>query len=305
MDNRDYIEKWLAGTLTEQERDQFMKTDAFQSLQRMDHALKQFKPAPFDSRSVYENIKSRASRKTKVRVVDWRMVYRIAATLVLGAVILYFLSDSFSTDPNVYHATQVGETRQVTLPDNSVVTLNALSSVSFSVDDWNQERKIVLEGEAYFDVEKGKSFTVHTTQGEVTVLGTRFSVKDRPGFYEVMCYEGRVEVKGAGEPVQLTAQNYYRQAEGAVTRAAMTPETAPAWLNRESAFERVPFLEVVRELERQYGVVVNINQADTLPYYTGTFPHNDLTTALQVITRPLNLSYRIHDKEIHIFANEE
>jgi ferric-dicitrate binding protein FerR (iron transport regulator) len=303
MSEQDYIQKWLTGTLTEHERNQFAQTDTFQSLARMDRALKQFQPPPFDSQAAYAKIKSRTSRNRQLRFVDWRMVYRVAAVLLIGAVIFYFMKKP-DAHSQTFVATQAGETRVITLPDNSTVTLNAASSLSYTKAAWEQERKIELEGEAYFDVEKGKSFTVLTTHGQVTVLGTRFSVKDRPGFYDVLCYEGKVEVKGKGEPVQLTPQGYYREAQDTITHDVFITETKPAWLNRESSFQQVPVMEVLRELERQYGVAVRVTQVDTLQYFTGKFPHGDLTTALQTIAIPLNLSYRVHDKEIHLFANE-
>ncbi|MBX2956241.1 MAG: FecR domain-containing protein [Cyclobacteriaceae bacterium] len=304
MNNRDYIEKWLAGTLADHERDQFVKTDAFQSLQRMDRALKNFQPAPLDIHASFEKVKARTSRKARVLAIDWRVVYRIAAVLLMGSIIFYFLKDYFSLDQNVQYATAAGETRQVTLPDKSVMTLNAMSSVSFSADRWSRERKIVLDGEAYFDVEKGKSFQVITPRGQVTVLGTRFTVKDRPGFYEVVCYEGRVEVKGSGETVQLARQDYYRESDKSITQAVFATEALPAWLNRESSFQSVPLFEVVHELERQYGIVVKLEHVDTLQRYTGKFPHKDLTTALQAISLPLNLTYKITDSEIRLFHGE-
>lgn len=304
MSEQEYIEKWLTGSLTEHELNQFAQTQTYQSLARMDRALKQFQPPPFDSQAAYTKIKSRTPRGRQVRFVDWRMVYRVAAVLVMGAVIFYFMKDSLFEESRTYVATQAGETQVITLPDNSVVTLNAASSLSYTEEAWEQERKIELEGEAYFDVEKGKSFSVITAHGQVTVLGTRFSVKDRPGFYDVMCYEGKVEVRGKGEPIQLTPQGFYREAQNTVTHDVFKTETKPAWLDRESSFQQVPVMEVLRELERQYGVTVQVTQVDTLQYFTGKFPHGDLTTALQTIAIPLNLSYRVHDKEIHLFANE-
>lgn len=304
MSNREYIEKWLTGSLTEEERDQFVKTDAFQSLQRMDRALKHFQPVPLDTHSAYEKLKIRTTRKTKVIAMDWSMIYRIAAVLVMGSIIFYFLNDSFSSKESVRYATAVGETRQITLPDNSIVTLNAVSSVSFSTDRWSRERKVVLDGEAYFEVQKGKSFQVLTPGGKVTVLGTRFSVKDRPGFYEVVCYEGRVEVKGSGEAFQLAHQDYYREAGKSILQSTFSSATLPAWLGKESSFQSVPFSEVVHELERQYGKVVKLDQIDTLQRFTGKFPHQDLDTALQAITIPLNLSYKVDGKEIRLFHGE-
>jgi len=50
-----------------------------------------------------------------------------------------------------------------------------------------------LFGKAYFDVDKGKTFTVKTDLGTVQVLGTRFDVESRDSIFKVVCYEGSVK----------------------------------------------------------------------------------------------------------------
>jgi ferric-dicitrate binding protein FerR (iron transport regulator) len=46
--------------------------------------------------------------------------------------------------------------------------------------------------EAYFQVKKGQTFSVNTTDGVVKVLGTHFNVKQRKNYFEVNCFEGLV-----------------------------------------------------------------------------------------------------------------
>ncbi|HRJ28726.1 MAG TPA: FecR domain-containing protein [Cyclobacteriaceae bacterium] len=306
MNNQQYIEKWLDGTLTEEEKAAFEKTEEFKSLQRMDAALKHFHPKSFNADEAFGRIKARRQKTAKVISVNWSMVYRIAAVLVAGIGLLFFLYSNFfrQTVNEVQYSTLAGETKSVTLPDNTVVTLNALSLVTFSEDNWSSNRNIKLEGEAYFDVVKGGSFKVETSTGTVTVLGTRFTVKDRPNFYEVICYEGRVEVKASAEPVLLTQHDFYRETGSAISKSVTAGETAPAWMNNESSFSSVPYFEVINELKRQYNVSVQVKEVDTLQVFTGKFPNNNLTTALQAVTIPLNLSYQVNGREIVVFHDK-
>jgi ferric-dicitrate binding protein FerR (iron transport regulator) len=57
--------------------------------------------------------------------------------------------------------------------------LNAASKLSFNEKKWADQRALTLEGEAFFKVQKGQTFSVNTTAGVITVLGTQFNVKER------------------------------------------------------------------------------------------------------------------------------
>lgn len=297
MKNQDYVEKWLAGTLNEEEQSSFEKTDEFKSLQRIDRALLRFKPAPFNEEIAYKKLKARRTKVARVVQLNWSVVMKIAAVLMVALGTYWYLSTTFFAAKEFYQ-TGIGQTREIALPDKSVVTLNAMSSISFSNNTWGAERKIILEGEAFFAVVKGGSFQVSTKAGVVTVLGTQFNVKDREGFYEVTCYEGRVQVAGSGNPVQLTAQQSYREIEKIVIDSPAELAETPAWFRNESSFQRVPFREVLNELERQYDVRIKTSNVDVTQSFTGKFPNTDLTTALQSVTVPFGLSYKANGKEI-------
>ncbi len=109
----------------------------------------------------------------------------------------------------VYPKTQSGELlsssqiETLSAPDGSTIKLSPYSRLSYEMT--NDARDISLEGEAFFQVEKGNQFTVKTKAGEVKVLGTSFYVTERNGFLDVKCYTGKVEVlKSNGEKVVLT-----------------------------------------------------------------------------------------------------
>jgi len=304
MNNQEYIEKWLADTLNEEERILFEQTEAYRNLQRMDNALKRFTPSQFDAVSSFEKIKSRKQKETKVVSLQWPAFLRVAAALIIGASALFYFSDSLFGPAEMVYETGIGETREVVLPDQSVVTLNAKSSIVFSKDNWNKERTIKLDGEAFFSVQKGEKFQVSTNAGTVTVLGTQFNVKDRNQFYEVICYEGKVQVAGNSSPVLLTEKHSYREVRKQSTQAVLEITDTPTWFNNESEFESVPFQEVINELERQYEVTIKTKDIDVTQLYTGRFPNTDLPTALKSITIPFGLTYQVNGKEILVLHGD-
>jgi len=300
MNNQEYIEKWLAGSLSKEEEALFSQTQEYKDLQRMDNALKRFQPAELNWNTSFEKIRSLKPKEAKVVSLNWPAILRMAAIMIVGISVLFYFSDRFPGKTEMAYNTEAGETLEVTLPDNSVVTLNAKSSIVFSKEKWKDERNVKLEGEAFFSVQKGEQFRVVTTSGTVSVLGTQFTVKERNEFYEVICYEGKVQVDASAAPVQLTAKQYYREVQKQVVQTKLEVADAPAWFNQESAFESVPYREVLDELARQYDVKISIKNVDLGQLYTGRFPNSDLTTALKAVTMPFGLTYQINGKEIMV-----
>lgn len=300
MKSKEYIEKWLAGTLSRDEEALFSQSQEFNNLQRMDQALKRFTPAELNWDAAFENIKSRRPRQGRVVAFGWPSLVRIAAVLIMGVSAVLYFSNRIGSPAEQVVSTGAGETLEVTLPDNSVVTLNAKSSITFSKATWNENRQVQLAGEAFFAVKRGGKFEVITNSGTVTVLGTQFTVKERTDFYEVTCYEGKVQVEASTEPVQLTAKQSYREVQKQVSQLKIEVANVPAWLNQESAFESVPFREVLDELGRQYDLKILTEEVDLNQLYTGRFPNSDLTTALKSVTMPFGLTYQIKGNEIKV-----
>lgn len=87
-----------------------------------------------------------------------------------------------------------GKFQLVDLPDGSQALLNKNSTISY--DQSFTSREITQTGEVFYIVEKaGKSFTVNTDNGQVTVKGTEFNVKADEQNLEVEVEEGSVEMK--------------------------------------------------------------------------------------------------------------
>ena len=83
-------------------------------------------------------------------------------------------------------------------------------SLKFKKNNWNNKRSLSLTGTAYFEVEKGQSFTVNTNEGNVVVLGTKFTVNTSSNFIEVQCFEGIVSVTSGKHSEKLLAGDTFR-----------------------------------------------------------------------------------------------
>lgn len=128
-----------------------------------------------------------------------------AAVVVLAMSVEFFVVRHLTADSTTVLVTAENSKGRFTLPDGSVVWLNADSRLAYSnrfVD--SEKREVRLEGEAFFDVRRDTLRPFEVTMGglEVRVLGTRFNASHIPdlGIEEVTLLSGSVEVGHDGFP---------------------------------------------------------------------------------------------------------
>jgi ferric-dicitrate binding protein FerR (iron transport regulator) len=295
MTQQDYIQKWLEGTLSEEERQAFEKTQDYTDLQKIDNHLKYFKAPYYNSEEEYAKVKTKLTKGAKIVSFDWvKPLLKVAAVLLI-AVIGYGIFYSVST---VHLQTELANQSEFYLPDSSRVLMNAQSDLNYNSFSWQNNRSLELQGEAFFEVTKGSKFDVETSLGTVSVLGTKFNVKIRDEYFEIVCFEGKVQVEYENMKEILTAGKMFSALNRAAVVSNAKLEDRPSWLLNESSFNSLPYSYIIAELERQYDVEVTTKGIDTTVLFTGSFQHNDLELALKALTGPLNLTYKINGKEI-------
>ncbi|GAB1309482.1 hypothetical protein KH5_21650 [Urechidicola sp. KH5] len=300
MDKETLIKKWLNYELTTQEQKLFEQLDEYDTLMQIHHGAQYFKAPKFNKEKGYQALKSQldenkvASAKMR-RLNQWM---KVAAVVVIG--FLTFAIIDFSGATTV--ETLASEKTIVMLPDNSQVQLNAQTSITYHPSKWEDQRAIQLDGEAYFKVAKGATFDVATTDGIVTVVGTEFNIKQRKDYFEVKCFEGKVQVGYQDQHFELTKSKTVRVVNGLVT-SEITNLLAPTWINSISSFKSVSLAEVIAELERQFDVTVSFDEAaknKRQALFTGSFNHSDIGDALNAITMPFGLTYTMEASKIVI-----
>ena len=295
MKNKAYIEKWLAGTLSESERQAFEKTSDFKELEKLDRELKHFKAPDYASEAEYIKLQQKLQRETKVVPLNWLQPFLKVAAALLVIVVGYGLYNAFLTE-NIQ--TEMASQSEFFLPDSSRVILNAQSDINYRAYNWQKNRSLQLNGEAFFEVAKGSKFDVKTALGTVSVLGTKFNVISRGEYLEVVCYEGKVQIEFGTRTESITPGVMFRALNGEIMVKDVKLPDEPSWMLIESSFTGMPFAYVIDELERQYNTVIETKSVDTSLLFTGSFVHDDLELALKAITGPLNLKYTIGEKEI-------
>ena len=189
----------------------------------------------------------------------------------------------------------MGEHASLTLPDGSAVYLNADSKVSYKPLLWFAGRDVKLTGEAFFEVEKGRSFSVKCDAGSVEVLGTKFNVFSRDDKFDVVCTSGSVKValKGAEtDAIIIGAGESVKEGIGKKLRKAdiSDGQYTPLWMERRFSFNSAPLTDVLKEIERQYNVSIKNNAPHNL-LYTGSFTSDTkIDELLEIVTLPFSLS---------------
>mgnify|MGYP006402097109 FL=1 len=295
----NYLAKWLSGELSEQELREFEASEAYASFQKLKEASSGLQAPDFDVDQALLRFKEEHMAKAPkvISLNPFRKFLRVAAVIAILLTGSYFYINSL----NEKVTTGFAERSEVILPDNSELFLNADSRISYSEKNWDNQRNIKLDGEAFFKVAKGKKFTVSTEQGTVTVLGTQFNVENRKGIFEVTCYEGLVSVTHNGKEIKLPAGNSYVVING--KQVTGTPKgTQPSWMNNESSFESIPLKYVFAELERQFDVQVNTENINTDLLFTGSFNNTDLNMALKSISTPSQTRYKVEGDNVLFYA---
>ncbi|MBP2830906.1 FecR family protein [Aquimarina sp. U1-2] len=299
MKEEEIIHKWLDHEeLTKEELEAFQHMEGYASFMKISENARTFKSPTYSIPEELEKIKAytKPHKKVSFSTSSIRMIMRIAAIFILG-IGMYF---TFFNESTITKQTLISEKASTTLPDQTMVTLNSLSSVRYKEKDWDENRKIELDGEAYFKVAKGKKFDVITSAGIVRVLGTQFAVKQRKDYFEVICYEGLVRVLYKNKTSELPAGSIFRVVKGEVSNST-TSFTKPSWIKNRSVFNSTPYRYILREFERQYNVKITTKNIDQDKLFTGNFVHSDIQTALQSITIPMRLEYKMNDNHVTLY----
>jgi len=284
--NETFLADWLAGKISDDELRQIVPEADFEAYRELKRALHTYQVPNPDMEMNYSAIKSKMIAKNASKPTIFFSLFKyvaVAASLLLlvGLYHLFIFSNTTKTG--------IGSSSIISLSDNSTVTLNAGSEVSYpSLFYYN--RSIKLEGEAFFEVEKGGKFTVKTKQGYVEVLGTKFNVNARPDFFEIICYEGKVNVCSNDKSVVLAIGDAIRFYENK-SETWKENEEHPLWINGESSFRNAPMHHVIAQFRNQYDYEVEYPQALKQTRFTGSFTHKNLTTALKSVCIPMNLKY--------------
>lgn len=201
--------------------------------------------------------------------------------------------------------TPSGQRAMVKLHDGTTVWLNARSTLRYPNHFAREERKVELDGEAFFDVEHNehKPFVVSTEKLDIKVLGTKFNVfayKGREEFNTALL-EGSVKVyerMNEEKALFMNPNECVELKDNKLVKRPMGNTDFLLWKEGIYAFDDVPFEDIIKKFELYYDIVITVNNSKLMKYkFSGKFRQRDgVESALRTLRKVYYFTY-IKDEE--------
>lgn len=306
------LKRYSSGTASEAERFLVEKWyGSFGDLGDQIPGLESFELATETKNRMFNKINSRTQKPLR----QWyqQPAIRIAASLVIvTSIILLLIPYKQSEKPDLLiYQTVKGENKKITLPDSTLVWLNANTRLEVLSDYAGDFRKVNLVGEAYFQVRPDPERPFIITSGELQtkVLGTSFNVSAYPVLSDikVAVNTGKVSVsKGNQSLATLTpgkAIHYNRQ-----TQQVMLIEeggaTQSSWRNGRVMLDDASFDELALRFGNMFNTTLSsrenaVRQLRFRLMIDNTLPMED---NLKIITGIHQLKFRkTNENEIELY----
>ncbi|MCS3553533.1 MULTISPECIES: FecR family protein [unclassified Sphingobacterium] len=197
---------------------------------------------------------------------------------------------------------------EVLLPDGTHVWLNAASALTYNLD-FSHQRKVQLQGEAYFEVAKKKvPFTVRHGMQEIQVLGTHFNVNayQDESYSETTLLEGQIALRslqGKDEKTILMRPNFKVTTDhhsGLSKQSIADIESVMAWKNGDFLFEDQELASILRVIARWYDVKVDYNSLPRTRYTLQLSKQVRLSDVLKMLEKTGPVKFQFEQNTIKV-----
>jgi transmembrane sensor len=267
---------------------------------------------------IYDTVQKKiAVHQYKHTLQIWKYIAiaTVAMLLVLGSIIIsksgsVIIAKIITKTPN-------GVRSEITLPDGSIVDLNAGSSLSYPAQFQGKQREVVLNGEAFFRVKKDAKhpFIVKSNLLNMKVLGTSFNVKAYATDERIVTtlLEGSISIektisksKQSG-PLVITPnhQVVLDKISGSLKVQEVNASLIVSWKEGQLYFDGENFAEIARKLERNFNVQITIKSEKLKKeVFSGVFDNDEsIQQILNMMKKHRNYEYKIIGKKVEIIEN--
>lgn len=327
------FEKYLAGTASEVEMEELMRTIDKEGTEWLDaSAEKVWKESQvIDVMDAEEAARLKGKIYSTLRIDNrqertgmpyWMRVAAIFLPILAGTLVFYFVTSEDLADAQVAQQVAVqyvekinpkGQKSTITLEDGTVVNLNSDSKLIYK-KPFDEQRMVILEGEAFFNVaqDPDRPFVIHTESITTTVLGTSFNIRAYRGAREVLVAvaTGKVRVEkkaqeedGAEESLVLTPNEMgqYSAVSNKMQKLPFDELALFGWKDGVIYFKDANFKEVKERLEQWYGVTfLTEKHIDNRKDFTGTYKNKPLSSVLEGVSFVYDFEFEINDKMVII-----
>ncbi len=247
----------------------------------------------FDADAAWSKVLAARKRKTISLYARARKIAAVAAILAVGIFSAYLINQKVVHRDILAIATKTDRGKEVVLSDGSRVWLNHDAQLSYPARFGEKDRKVQLDGEAYFDIAKNpdKPFIIKTNHSEVTVLGTSFNINTNSEITEVSVTTGKVSVKSvySGESVNLLPEYTATVSKETIHKSITKSPNYMSWKTGKFIFKETPLEEVVRDLNSFYNKQIIVKKKNNGCRFTADFNSANLSDILDILALSCNL----------------
>lgn len=269
----------------------------------------------FKTRTGINNQKTKITAKIRLGLpVYWRYVAVVALLCIVSCFSYWIggarIKDGFS---DIVVEAPLGSRTKMSLPDGTLVWLNAGSCMVYSQGFGVDNRIVELAGEGYFEVKPNEKipFQVGTKNLRVKVLGTKFNFRDYPDDAEaiVTLSEGKVALnnllkKGEEAFLVVNERAVLNKKNGEMQVESSTASIAVQWTNGYLFFDEELLSDIAKELERSYNVEIHItsDSLNTCRFY-GNFIRREqsIEEVLDALSATQKIHYTIEGRNVTLY----
>lgn len=202
----------------------------------------------------------------------------------------------------------------IVLPDGSTVWVNSNSTISCPAQFDSIERVVFMSGEAYFKILSDKDWpmVVKTSKDiNVRVIGTEFNMKsyDNDPSCKITLVKGIIELSQKGRIIKINPNEEAELFDFEPLRHPIPKKVNPtqventsAWKDGFLVFDNTPMSEVIKIMERWYGVSFEpVNKTISSYKFTARFKTESITQVLDLLSLSSNISYSIKDNRVSLY----
>ena len=307
------VEKWIGQSdenyrIAKQIHTLYLATDTMQVLSKV------------DTEKALSSVCQKMSKgKAHLKVSMLTLLQRIAAVLFIPLLIAFGIQNLKHRPSEIAQMIEVktnpGMMTKIDLPDGSIVHLNSESKLTYPAFFDKDKRRVTLQGEAFFEVQKDPEHGFEIAiphETKIEVLGTSFNVEafEKDNFVSTTLIEGKVRFdymkNGRKSVVQMKPGQKltYDSSSSHVQLAKTNGESEIAWKDGKIVFHATPLPQALRILEKRFNVTfVLSNDRLRSEAFTGSFSHQRLERILEIFKISSNIKWRYLDT--HDIENEK
>lgn len=313
--HKDYIDQLIALVLLQeanaeqQEELKLWQKQSPENEQYVQEAEKLFRiisvneQPSFNREIAWEKVRAQIAGESKY-IVPIYIKYAAAAVLVILCSVMAYRF-WFDNERKPVQIVAIDSVKSTWLPDSTLLTLQPNSSIVYDKNDFENEKRIILSGEAFFDINKHdkKKLTVQCQDIFIQDIGTRFNVK---AYHDstlliVSVTSGRVHlfrVNEEGVQIEAGEEGVYNKKNGQFSKRKLSEPNIAAYHDRILIFDNTSLRDALQLLEKLYNTAIKLDKESIGNCrFSATFNNEKLETILEVLAETLSLSVEQKNSE--------